>query len=97
MLDSLMENEWILTDVGNVLTDALDRYYLIYWEPKYLTKQIVDGRLIHQGISYQVIYTDRCKPHNCESGKYKQVALSFRAAKPEYGIYPKVLIRGIPV
>ena len=98
-LDALLEHEWILTGkhVDEVLADALDKYYLLYWSPEYLTGKIANGMLVNQGVEYRVIYTDSFKPckHTIASGKYRQVALSFRAAKSEYGIFPKVLIKGI--
>jgi len=95
-LDALMSNEWTLPNTFGVLTGALDRYYLLYWSPNYLTEQIKDGMIVHQGISYQVIYTDSVKPNTANNGKWRQIALSFRAATKEYGIHPKVLIKGIP-
>ena len=96
MLDSLMEREWQLDTSCEVLADAIARYYLLYWNPMYLTKQIKDGILENQGTVYRVIYTNTWKP-NADHSQYRQIALSFRTAKPEYGIYPKVLVRGIKV
>lgn len=69
--------------------DVLEHYQLYYWNSAYFDERIVNGTIVKSGIPYLIQY------HHCSPASLRhcnQVALSFRAAKPEYQLPPIVLV-----
>jgi len=69
--------------------DLLVRYYLKYWEAEYFFNNLHNGTITDEGTVYQVIYK-HCTPTKVRCAD--QVALSFRAAQPEYELESYVII-----
>lgn len=71
--------------------DCFSTYRLLYWDSQYLLSKIVDGMLTADYKEYLVIY-HRCTRGQVLAAKGQQVALSFRAAKRDFGLVPYVLV-----
>lgn len=80
------------------MLEHLDVYKLIHWFVPQFKNELVDGtiylELIHQRQItkdiYNVIY-HQCTPAAAKAAK--EIRLSFRKAKPEFGIEPYVLVQ----
>jgi hypothetical protein len=74
---------------------ALEIYHMLHMPGHILRNLLVDGTITHSikdsiAVRYAVIYQG-CFPHAAK--KAHELRLSFRAAKPEFGIEPIVLVR----
>lgn len=77
--------------------DVLDTYFILHWKSKYFLSQIINGTIVRENdlISdskeeYLIVYQG-CTPAILR--KYKNVKLSFRKSKPEFGLQGYVLVR----
>lgn len=75
-------NNWTIADS---FKDCFDIYYLLHWQSQYLLEQIHDGALNITDNKFIVVY-HRTTRGKLLSAPYNQVAISFRKAKPEFGI-----------
>ena len=75
--------------------DCFDIYYLLHWQSKYILERISNGALEIGNYSYVVVY-HRTTRGRLLAAPEKQVAISFRAAKPEFGIPAYALVSLLP-
>lgn len=76
--------------IPNEYLDALGTYHMVHWRGFNLAHLLIDGTITNKNIKYAVIY------HGClpvAAKKAQEIRLSFRAAKPEFGIEPIVLVQ----
>lgn len=71
--------------------DLYQKYLLLYWEGSYLKNKINLGTIQYNYIPSCSVIFQNCTPE--KAYKAAQVRLSFRVPKPEFGIYPVVLIQ----
>lgn len=62
--------------VSPTLAPALDKYYILHWETKYLFSHMINGTVEHDGIIYQVSYHPSFGPATLK--QFPQVKISFR-------------------
>lgn len=97
---SNMPSKWKLhSELINTFTlqsdeiNALDRYYILHWQPAHFLQEMKEGIIVHQDIKYLVIYK------NCNIIKIRnapaQIALSFRKPKAEYNLCNYVIVKVI--
>lgn len=70
--------------------ECLLEYYILHWERKYLSNQIVDGTIKHKGRKFIVVY------NACGHADLKlpgNVRLSFRVPQLEFNIKNYVLVK----
>ncbi len=70
--------------------DTLQSYYILHWEAGYLESAITDGTVLHNGVSYLVVYQG-CTPYAAK--RAKQLKLSLREPKKEFGLAAYVIVR----
>lgn len=69
---------------------ALDTYSQIRMNGKQFSKELIEGCLIRNNLSYQVIYSS-CTPFAAR--KARELKLSFRKAKSVFNIPPTVIVK----
>ncbi len=67
-----------------------EKYYLLYWNTSYFTKQIKNGMIAHQEEKYQVCYGPRIG--YASIAKSRQLKLSFRKAHAKYNLPGYVIV-----
>lgn len=68
--------------------DLFAKYYLLYWTGEHLSKQVKEGKLIHQDTEYVIIFRKPCLKVFRES----QIRLSFRQPKVEFALPAYVIL-----
>ena len=73
-------------------TDVLATYYLRHWTGQHFYASMQDGAIIgtEDNIKYLVVYQG-CTPFQAK--RAHQLRLSFRSAKPEFGLQAYVVVR----
>lgn len=74
--------------------DACEKYYILHWSGAHFRQVMSGGVVIHQGVSYLVVYKD-CKP--TEILPHSKLYLSFRKPAKEFGLQAYVLISISPM
>ena len=69
---------------------ALESYSQIRMNGKQFKGELIEGCMIRNGISYNVIYTD-CNMYSAK--KARELKLSFRKVLGSFGIEPTVLVK----
>lgn len=78
--------------------DCLDLYKLEIIPTDSFIQQLIEGTIFHADnpeILYQVIYHNTDPTKLARRQYYTDVKLSFRIAKPEFGIIPTVLVKEV--
>jgi hypothetical protein len=78
----LMQNSQEITHYR----DAMEQYYLLFWEGKYLINKTIDGLIWRGGTSYVVVYAKNCTRGYVIAHPNEQFSVSFRKAMPEYDL-----------
>jgi hypothetical protein len=68
----------------------LEVYKMMHWNVPQFKNELTDGTIAISNGIYNVIY-HQCTPAAAKSAK--EIRLSFRKAKPEFGIEPYVLVQ----
>lgn len=72
--------------------DCFSKYRLLYWSKSHFMQRAVAGIVESEDCEYVIVY------HNCTRGRviqcaeFQQLALSFRAANPEFNLPAYVLV-----
>lgn len=87
---------WLMQNAGEIThyRDCLFSYYKLYWEGKYLLSKTEEGNgtIVRNNIPYIVVYSKTCTRGYILAHKNQQFSLSFREAKPEFGLPAYVFI-----
>jgi hypothetical protein len=72
--------------------DTLATYYMRHWTGQHFYANMVDGAITgsEDSIKYLVVYQG-CTPYQAK--RAQQLRLSFRSAKPEFGLCAYVIVR----
>ena len=71
---------------------CFSNYFLLYWKSQYFLSQCHQGTILKDGIRYVVIYGENTSRGKLIQSPEREVALSFRNPKPEFGIPAYVII-----
>lgn len=71
--------------------DTLEHYYIHHWNPQYVAEIIENGTIVHNDISYLVVYQN-CTPFTVFRSK-QDIRLSFRVVIPDFNIPAYVIVR----
>lgn len=72
--------------------DCLESYYLLHWEGIHLHNSLRNGTIRHNDVDYLVVYQG-ITPYKAR--REKQVKLSFRNPKKEFGLQAYVVVRAL--